>query len=370
MSFKVRSNNQLPWKNKLRVDYKTAQNLFDKKFRFFKRQHKKKDFEDLEQLSKNNPTQMWAKFKLLCDPPSTRAALEIVRADGSISSDIKEILERWYCDISRLFSGFRENPEMVFDNEFYEEIVDKKQEFENLSPEEQTGNSKYNSSSLNSAFLYEEVSKCIDSTKLRKAYLDIPNDVTKNTNAKILLHKFFNLCFSSGLNPTEWDYSNIKPIPKKEKDPRDPLNNRCITIMCCVSKIYSKLLNTRLQKYLEKNAILVDEQNGFRASRSCIDHIFALCTILRNRKSMGLDTFLSFIDYKKAFDSVDRHLLLYKLSKIGVVGKFYNAVKSMYSSPKSRVVLNEFETDFFDCPIGVKQGDYLSPTLFAIFIND
>ena len=63
-------------------------------------------------------------------------------------------------------------------------------------------------------------------------------------------------------------------------------------------------------------------------------------------------------------------MLLYKLSKIGVVGKFYNAIKSMYNSPKSRVVLNEFETEFFDCPIGVKQGDCLSPTLFAIFIND
>ena len=85
---------------------------------------------------------------------------------------------------------------------------------------------------------------------------------------------------------------------------------------------------------------------------------------------MGMDTFLSFIDYKKAFDSVDRHLLLYKLSKIGIVGNFYNAIKSMYSNPKSRVVLNEFETEFFDCPIGVKQGDCLSPTLFAIFIND
>ena len=134
--------------------------------------------------------------------------------------------------------------------------------------------------------------------------------------------------------------------------------------------MYSKLLNTRLQKFLEENEILVEEQNGFRASRSCIDHIFTLCTILRNRKSMGLDTFLSFIDYKKAFDSVDRHLLLYKLSKIGIVGNFYNAIKSMYSNPKSRVVLNEFETEFFDCPIGVKQGDCLSPTLFAIFIND
>ena len=42
----------------------------------------------------------------------------------------------------------------------------------------------------------------------------------------------------------------------------------------------------------------------------------------------------------------------------------------MYQNPKSRIILNDFETDYFDCPIGVKQGDCLSPTLFAIFIND
>ena len=113
--------------------------------------------------------------------------------------------------------------------------------------------------------------------------------------------------------------------------------------MCCISKIYSKILNTRLQKFLEENELLAEEQNGFRASRSCIDHIFTLCTILRNRKAMGLDTFLAFIDYKKAFDSVDRHLLLYKLSQIGVNGRFYNAISSMYQNPKSRVILNEYE---------------------------
>ena len=128
--------------------------------------------------------------------------------------------------------------------------MEKKQQFENLPPEDQAGSTTYNSDSLNNEFLYDEVSKCIDSTKLRKAYLEIPNEVTKNSNTKKLLYRFFNLCFTSGLNPTEWDYSNIKPIPKKEKDPRDPLNNRCITIMCCISKIYSKLLNTRRQLYL------------------------------------------------------------------------------------------------------------------------
>ena len=164
--------------------------------------------------------------------------------------------------------------------------------------------------------------------------------------------------------------SDIKPIPKKDKDPRDPLNNRCITIMCCIAKIYSSVLNARLQAFLDSNEILVDEQNGFRASRSCIDHIFTLVTVLRNRKSQGKSTFLSFNDFKKAFDSVDRTLLLHKLSKIGIVGKIYNAISSLYKDPRSRVILNNMATDWFNCPLGVKQGDIISPTLFAIYIND
>ena len=140
--------------------------------------------------------------------------------------------------------------------------------------------------------------------------------------------------------------------------------------MCCVAKIYSSILNLRIHKYLEDNDILVDEQNGFRASRSCIDHIFVLCSILRNRKTQNVSTFLTFIDFQKAFDSVDRSLLFFKLSEIGICGPMYKAIASLYSNPRSRIILNEERTDYFDCPIGVKQGDCLSPSLFAIYIND
>ena len=128
------------------------------------------------------------------------------------------------------------------------------------------------------------VSSAVNRTKTGKSYLDIPNDVMKNENAKKVLHRFLDLCFRTGLSPIEWNLSNIKPIPKPEKDRRDPLQNRCISIMCCVAKLYSSILTTRLQKYLEKNVLLVDEQNGFRSKRSCIDHLFTLVTVLRNRK--------------------------------------------------------------------------------------
>jgi len=69
---------------------------------------------------------MWASLKKLNDPVSTKAALEIVREDGSISRDIKEVLVRWFKDISGLFTGLKEHPDSAFDDSFYEEILQKK----------------------------------------------------------------------------------------------------------------------------------------------------------------------------------------------------------------------------------------------------
>ena len=373
LNYKANLNSQLQQKQYLHNVFKEKQKIFDCKFRFFKRKAKKQQYNELESLAKNDPREMWAYLKRLGNPPTSRAALQIVRDDGSISADIKEVLERWHKDISNLFSGLRQNPTFAFDDSFYEEVVKKKSEFENIANEANANadqEQEYSSSKLNETISFAEVAASIDRVKLRKSYLQIPNEALKNKNAKLLFHKFFNLCFSSGLSPSAWDQSDIKPIPKKDKDDRDPLQNRCITIMCCVAKIYSGILNRRLQTYLEKNKILIEEQNGFRASRSCIDHVLVLCTILRNRKSMNLSTFLAFIDFQKAFDSVDRHLLLFKLSKIGISGNFYGAISAMYANPRARIILNEHETNYFDCPIGVKQGDCISATLFAIFIND
>ena len=70
----------------------------------------------------DNPTEMWAKLKKLADPMNSKVAMEIVREDGTISQDVKEVLGRWHRDISQLFSGIREEPEIVFDEEFYRQV--------------------------------------------------------------------------------------------------------------------------------------------------------------------------------------------------------------------------------------------------------
>ena len=110
--------------------------------------------------------------------------MEIVREDDTISHDLKGILERWFSDISKLFFGLREDPDMAFDEAFYQEVINKKEEFENLSYKEQSEQCEHNSNDMNVEISYEEVAEAIDSSNLRKSYLEIPNEVMKNRNAK------------------------------------------------------------------------------------------------------------------------------------------------------------------------------------------
>ena len=99
---------------------------------------------------------MWTKLKQLANPTSSRAVLEVIRDDNSISADIREVLTRWHTDISKLFAGLRDNPDFAFNDQFYAEIISKKNEFENLSHLEQASASQYDTSEINSDILYSE----------------------------------------------------------------------------------------------------------------------------------------------------------------------------------------------------------------------
>ena len=197
---------------------------------------------------------------------------------------------------------------------------------------------------------------------------ELPYEVLKSNAVIKILHKMFMFYFDTGITPSIWRKAIICPLLKDpSSDPLLPLNYRGISLLSVVTKIYSSILNKRLVTYLDDNDLLVDEQNGFRSERSCIDHVFTLNSVVKNRNS----TFVTFIDLKKAFDMVDRELLEYSLiKKNGVDGHFYHAVKSLYQNTESCVRLGSHYTDWFGCTSGVKQGDNLSPTLFALFIND
>ena len=230
----------------------------------------------------------------------------------------------------------------------------------------------YDISDLNVEISRSEVKDAVYRAKLGKAVGidEIPSEILRNETCIDLLYSIIKYCFSEGHVPREWLTSVIMPIPKPKTDPLDPLTYRPISLISVPCKIYADILNKRFSTWLERNDILAEEQNGFRKNRSCIDHLYALTSIVKNRKIRKKDTFVCFIDAKKAFDNVNRDMLWYKLMKIGVTGPFLDATKSLYDTTQSAVKLGNYMTDLFPVRFGVKQGCKMSPTLFSVYIND
>ena len=129
-----------------------------------------------------------------------------------------------------------------------------------------------------------------------------------------------------------------KPLPKsKENDPMIPLNYRGISLLSCTLKLFTSIINKRVVKFLDEQAELEDEQNGFH---SCVDHVFALHSIINPRLEKGESTFASFIDFRKAFDGLDRDMLLYKMIQYGIDGGLYFLLKNMHANTEACIKVN------------------------------
>ena len=94
----------------------------------------------------------------------------------------------------------------------------------------------------------------------------------------------FNLILKTGIIPDEWAVGQIKPIYKNKGPISDPNNYRPITILSCLNKLFTSVLNDRLTHYLDENEILSENQAGFRKSYSTSDHIFSLHALIEIMK--------------------------------------------------------------------------------------
>ena len=176
----------------------------------------------------------------------------------------------------------------------------------------------------------------------------IPNEIIKQPGLHYALFKLFVSIFDKGIVPSIWLKAIINPIPKgSSKDPYVPLNYRGISLLSCISKTYTSLINERINKFCEQNDLLVDEQNGFRKGRSCADHLFTLTSVIRNRLSEKKSTFCAFIDMEKAFDFLDRNLLLCRLLLYKIDGKLFKSIRALYGHTSACVKLNANFSSWF-----------------------
>ena len=166
----------------------------------------------------------------------------------------------------------------------------------------------------------------------------------------------FNGILNSGHFPDQWSQGIIVPLFKKN-DPNDVNNYRGVTLVSCFSKIFTGVLNKRLT-------------DGFRRGRSTTDAIFVLHAVVQKVLNEKGRLFCAFVDFQKAFDSVYLNGLWFKLFKLGINGKMLRIFKDMYNQVKTCVRACNSYSEFFECAVGLKQGEVISPLFFSLFIDD
>lgn len=343
----------------LKSRFVTERKHFDRLVQKAKRAHWHNTQLDMLSNQSKNQKQFWKDFGKIgignerqnCIP------MEVIDQNGTISNNTDTVLDKWRTSFSDLY-----NPTFTPDVDANVRIPYNMLDFIESHP-----------CNFNDPLSLSEVRSAIMKAKSGKASgLDcIPIDVLKNESMVICLCKLFNHCYDKGVVPSCWSKAIVNPIPKSStSDNRNPMQYRGITLAASMYKVYCSVLNERLTSWAETNNIVHDEQNGFRKGRSTIDHINSLTTLLETRKSRKLSTYCAFIDFKKAYDSVDRDILWAKISALGISGNMALALKSLYNNVQCCVRVNGLNTDFFNVTTGLKQGCLLSSLMFNLFIND
>jgi hypothetical protein len=165
------------------------------------------------------------------------------------------------------------------------------------------------------------------------------------------------------------EHGIIIPVFKKGQTD-DPGNYRPITLMNHIAKLFTSVLNTRLLHWSKDNDVITDAQMGFKPGYGTTDAIFVLQSIISRYVADKKRLYCCFIDYQKAFDSIQHDKLWLRLIKSGVTGKLLVLLTSMCSKVRACIRLNCDMSDTFTCDKGLVQGEALSPFLFSLFIND
>lgn len=178
----------------------------------------------------------------------------------------------------------------------------------------------------------------------------------------------YNTSIYSGIFPDALKVAEVLPFHKKGSK-LDPNNYRPISLLPTFSKIFEKLIKTRLIKFLSKTNFFNEKQFGFREGKSTEDALLKLCSEINLGLDQVLFTAALFIDISKAFDTVCHNLLLEKLFSIGVRGFMHDWFSSYLSNRIQRVKIDNHFSSSMLISCGVPQGSVLGPLLFLIFIN-
>ena len=137
------------------------------------------------------------------------------------------------------------------------------------------------------------------------------------------------------------------------------------SVISHTSKVMLKILQARLQQYV--NCELPDVQAEFRKGRGTRDQIANICWIMKKQREFQKNIYLYFINYAKAFDSVDHTKLWKILKEMGMPDHLTCFLRNLYASQEATIRTVYGTTDWFQIRKGVCQGCILSSCLFNLY---
>ena len=199
----------------------------------------------------------------------------------------------------------------------------------------------------------------------------VPNLLLKQFKHELapILNKLFRESVKQGIVPSDLKKALIKPIKKSKKPRSDPASFRPVSLTSGISKIFERIIKPQVQDFLEINELLSDSQHGFRKKRSCISQLLDHYSEVLTDLEKGKVSEVIYLDFAKAFDSVDHMILSRELKRIGIKGEAGLWLHDFLRDRVQQVIAENKISKPENVVSGVPQGTVLGPVLFLIMIN-